>query len=158
MKVEKTNLREYLRDAEDKQNPCEALIEQSHILEKLFSDPQMNDLTMLTNFFRLMERSMAQSRSKAAKLITRIPDSNLLSFAYQHLKPKDLSEEYLKLLNSFVGSLARVISMLIDLHPFCYTKLDSSGIFDRLEAFSDKHGVRIHHFSLSLFSLTLKVI
>lgn len=132
-----TNLSKELDRFENERNGCEALLEQSKLIDRFFSDTQMNDLTMLTRFFQFLQQSMTKTRQNAAKLVLRLPGSRLLELAYERLKPSPMSdEENKKLLDKFVLSLSKVLQSLIELHPHCYDQLDSLGIFDRLEKYT----------------------
>jgi len=101
----------------------------------------MNDLPMLNKFFQFLLRSMVNSRQNAAKLVIRLPGSDLLKFAYAYLRPSPSVKEQHNLLENLVNILSQLLIVLLELHPFCYDQLDSMGIFDRLEMFSKKISV-----------------
>ncbi len=85
---------------------------------------------------------MNNSKQNIAKLVTRLPGSELLKFAYMHLKPSPSNdEEEKKLLKTFVINLSEILQFLLELHPFCESQLDSMGLFDRLEQYSQKYPV-----------------
>ncbi|CAF1069393.1 unnamed protein product [Adineta ricciae] len=82
---------------------------------------------------------MHNSRQDAAKLILRIPGSQILYFAHSHIKPSPVSDETQKiLLEKFVSTLCKLLQHLLELHPSCYDQLSSTGIFDRLEMHGQK--------------------
>ncbi len=102
----------------------------------------MNDLDILTKFFQFLQLSMIRSRQNAAKLVLRLPGSKLLTFVYNHLKiSPSMNDEDKNLLEKFVSSLSDILKSLLELHPHCFSQLDSMGIFDRLEAYSLKSSV-----------------
>ncbi len=123
-------------------NGCELLLQQTKLVERFFNDSEMNDLEILMKFFAFMTSAMGRSRQNATKLVLRLPGSKLLKFAYDHLKPStqmDNDEE--KLFEKFVLGLSNVLKSLLELHPFCFSQIDSLGIFDRLETYSLKSQV-----------------
>ncbi len=102
----------------------------------------MNNLQILTEFFQFLQLSMIRSRQNAAKLVLRLPGSKLLTFVYDHLKVSpSIDDEDKKLLEKFILSLSDVLKSLLELHPHCFSQLDSTGIFDRLENYSIKSPV-----------------
>jgi hypothetical protein len=102
----------------------------------------MNDLTMLTKFFQFLQQSRSNSRQNIAKLITRLPGSDLLLFAYEHLRPSPLmDEEEKQLLKTFVLIFSEILQFLLELHPLCWSQIESIGIFDRLEKYGYKNPV-----------------
>ncbi len=125
---------------EHERNGCELLLDQQKLVDRFFTDSKMNDLSILIQFFQFLQRSMINSKSNAVKLILRLPGSNLLTFAYDRLKPSPDDEEK-QLLEKFVLIFSQVLQSLLDLHPSCWEQLDSKGIFDRLESYSLKTSV-----------------
>lgn len=104
----------------------------------------MNDLSVLVQFFQFLKKSMTNSRQNAVKLILHLPGSELLGFSYKHLKPPPKpNNEEIKLLEKFVLILADILKSLLELHPSCEEQLDSLGIFDRLEAYSQESVVSL---------------
>lgn len=137
--INNANLLEELKRFSQERNGCELLLEQSKLVERFFNDSKMNDLEILTEFFQFLQLSMSRSRQNAAKLVLRLPGSNLLGFAYDHLKISP--DEDKKLSEKFVLSLSNVLKSLLELHPSCFSQLDSMGIFDRIESYSIKYPV-----------------
>jgi hypothetical protein len=85
---------------------------------------------------------MINSRQNAVKLVLRLPGSELLGFAYNHLKQSPIiDDEEKKLLEKFVLILSQILKSLLELHPSCWGQLDSMGILDRLETYNQKYPV-----------------
>lgn len=105
----------------------------------------MNDLHILTRFFRFLQQSMIRTRSNAIKLILRLPGSKSLSFAYGYLKPSPtMDDQEKKFFEEFVLILTSVLQSLLELHPHCWEQIDSMGLFDRLERYNQQHSVRMY--------------
>jgi len=136
------NLSDQLNRFEHERNGCDSLLEQPKLVDRFFSNSEMNNLSILTQFFQFLQRSMITSKQNAVKLVLRLPGSELLNFAYEHLKPSpSIDEEEKNLLKKFVMILSKVLQSLLELHPSCCGQLDSKGIFDRLETYSQKNSV-----------------
>ena len=136
------NLADQLTRFAEQRNGCELLVEQSKLVERFFNDAEMDDLDMLMKFFRFLQSSMTRARQTAARLVLRLPGSKLLKLAYEHLKtsaPTDDEEK--KLFEKFVVCLANVLKSLLELHPHCFSQLDSLGILDRIEMCGSKSSV-----------------
>lgn len=141
----KINLLEEFDRIENQRNGCELLVEQSKIADLIFSHSDMNDLNILIRFFRFLQQSLVRTRVNAVKLLLRLPGSKLLTFAYEHLKPSpSIDMEEKNLLERFVLILSDVLKSLVELHPFCYDQIDSMGLFDRLEMYTQQHSVRCY--------------
>ncbi|CAF4356443.1 unnamed protein product [Rotaria sp. Silwood2] len=124
---------------EQERNGCESLLEQPKLVDRFFSDSEMNDLTILVRFFRFLLQSMNTSRQNTSKLLIRLPGSNLLNFSYSYLIYSSLADENQKdLLEKFVDILSKILQLLLELHPSCCEQLDSLGIFDRIERCNQK--------------------
>ncbi|CAF4654475.1 unnamed protein product [Rotaria sp. Silwood1] len=124
---------------EQERNGCELLLEQPKLVDRFFSDSEMNNLTILVRFFQFLLQSMNTSRQNAAKFIIRLPGSNLLNFSYSYLTSSSLADENQKdLLEKFIPILSKILQLLLELHPSCCSQLDDLGIFDRIERSSQK--------------------
>jgi hypothetical protein len=121
---------------------CNVLLEQPKLMDRFFSDSEMNHLLMLVRFFKFLLQSTENSRTNAAKLVVRLPGSDLLKFVYEHLKSSSIAHETeITLLQEFVPVLSQVLQFLLALHPSCWEQLDQLGIFDRLEVYGQKASV-----------------
>jgi hypothetical protein len=74
---------------------------------------------------------MNNSKTSAAKLVIRLPGSEVLKFAYTHLKSSPSLNQDEKLLEKFVLIVSQLFDLLLELHPFCCDQLDSLGIFEK---------------------------
>lgn len=128
-------LAEQLIRFECQTNCCELLLE-SKLIERFFQDSQMNNLQLINRFFRLLCRSFKQSRTNAIKLFLRLPNSKLFDYVYDYLKPSNAEDK--DLIEQFISNTTKVLQILIEIHPHCYNQLDSKGIFDRLEKYSQQ--------------------
>jgi len=134
------NLFDELNKFERERNGCDSLLNQPKLVERFFDDSQMNNLPILLKFFQFIQRSIINSKQNAVKLVLRLPGSQLLTFAYAHLKPSPSNDEEEKnLLEKFILILSKVLQSLLELHPSCWGQLDSMGIFDRIETYSQKN-------------------
>ncbi|CAM4789800.1 unnamed protein product [Rotaria magnacalcarata] len=128
-----------LKHFEQERNGCEQLVEQSKLVDRFFFDSDMNNLSILVQFFKFLLHSIHRSRQTVAKLVIRLPGSKLLDFSYAHLKPHSLIDENQKdLLEKFVLVLSQILQFLLELHPQCWEQIDSLGLFDRLDKWSTK--------------------
>ncbi|CAF3489036.1 unnamed protein product [Adineta steineri] len=136
---ETEKLSDQLDRLEYQQNGCELLLKQPKLLDRFFEDSQMNDISLLTQFFQFLIKSMKKSRENAVKLILRLPNSDLLKFTYAYLRPLSSTNEKEKnLLEKFVPIVSEILQRLLEIHPFCWEQLNSLGIFDRLELYTQK--------------------
>ena len=137
------NVVEQFNRFENERNGCELLLDQSKLVEQFFSHSDMNNLLILIRFFRFLQQSLLRTRSNAIKLLLCLPGSKLLQFAYGHLKPSpSIDVEEKNHLENFVLIFSDVLQSLLNLHPHCWSQIESVGLFDRLEAYNQKHSVR----------------
>jgi hypothetical protein len=137
--ITNVNLSDELNRFEQERNGWDSLLNQPKLVDRFFDDSQMNNLLILVKFFQFIQRSIITSKQNSFKLVLRLPGSKLLTFAYAYLKPSPSDDEEEKnLLEKFVLILSQVLKSLLELHPSCWGQLDSIGIFDRLETYSQK--------------------
>ena len=134
-------LLDHLKRFEQERNGCEGLLAQAKLVDRFFHDSEMNELSMLTRFFEFLNRAMAKYKQSAAKLVIKLPGSNLLKFAYSHFQSSPARESLNGALETFAVVFTRVLLLLLEIHPFCYSQLDSMGLFDRLDLLQQRSQV-----------------